>query len=227
MAYNISIVIIGTNKYRKFLPDLINDCLLKFIPKHNLEIFVFSDKIIEKSLYEKNETTDRFVTQIHLNHEEWPGITMKRFNLIKKLPQKDYYYYIDADSRICDEISEEILSDRVAVLHYALQGRGTPEEFNRHSTAYISRDVKFEYIHAAFQGGKLFKDDCKILDKMLDSDRRRNIIPLWHDESYWNKYLTLYPATLHLPRGYVSDEENINRKIAIIPKVNEEIRSTE
>ncbi len=44
----------------------------------------------------------------------------------------------------------------------------------------------------------------KVMREMIDEDfTKNNYIPIWNDESAWNKYLFLNPPTVYLTPSYV------------------------
>ena len=127
----------------------------------------------------------------------------------EKLKDYEYIYYLDADMRVVQKISDEILGNLTAAPHpgYVLDKKLIPPyEPNPESASYIHRlgqlveeepgKKRFYPFYAAggFQGGttKSFLKAMKETKKLIDKDFDKNYIPIWNDESAWNKYLWEY-----------------------------------
>lgn len=211
---NIGIIVIATNRYITFVPNLIESIHKYFLKNHNIEIFLFTDRTLEG------------VTIIPTTHREWPWMTLGRYHLIQQLksyPPKDYYYYIDADMLVTDTIGEEIFGKRVAAIHGKFKKK--PGNFDRNikSTAYVPINITSPYFCGGFQGGSNYINDAYNLAKNIDIDTSNNIIAEWHDESHWNRYLLDNPPDVILPYHYCSQKEK-NSKILIVKKDIKEIR---
>lgn len=141
---------------------------------------------------------------------EWPMPTLMRYHLFLKeedaLKDLDYLFYMDADMKVVEKVSDEILGDGLtAAPHpgYELQPKYIPPyEPNPQSTAYIPRlgrlieeggKKRFMPFYAAggFQGGKTkpFFKAMKVMRKNIDTDFNHGYTAIWNDESHWNKYL--------------------------------------
>lgn len=148
---------------------------------------------------------------------EWPMPTLMRYHLFlnqeEKLKEYDHILYLDADMRVVDKISDEVLSEGLlAAEHpmYSLRKEYIPPyEPNERSTAYIPRPgrvvdeggkprFKPYYYAGGFQGGKapLFIEAMKTMKKNIDKDFDNNYTAIWNDESHWNKYLSEYKDSL-------------------------------
>lgn len=148
---------------------------------------------------------------------EWPAPTLMRYHLFlnqeEKLKEYDHVLYLDADMRVVDKISDEVLSDGLlAAEHpmYSLRKEYVPPyEPNENSTAYIPRvgrivdengkkRFKPYYYAGGFQGGKasLFIDAMKVMKKNIDKDFDNNYVAIWNDESHWNRFLSEYKDPL-------------------------------
>ena len=144
---------------------------------------------------------------------EWPAPTLMRYHLFlneeEKLSKYDYIFYMDADMRVVDKISDEVLGESLtAAPHpgYAVTPRLIPPyEPNPESGAYIQRlgrvvdeggKPRFMPFYAAggFQGG-VSKDFIKAMKNMkasIDADFDKNYTAIWNDESHWNRFLWEY-----------------------------------
>lgn len=144
---------------------------------------------------------------------EWPIPTLMRYHLFlnkeEKLKNYEQIFYLDADMRVVQKVSDEILSDGLtAAPHpgYAVAPRMIPPyEPNNESEAYIQRlgflrdeggKKRFIPFYAAggFQGGnsKEFLKAMKVMKTKIDNDFNKNYTAIWNDESHWNRYLWEY-----------------------------------
>lgn len=148
---------------------------------------------------------------------EWPAPTLMRYHLFlneeKTLKGYDHVFYLDADMRVVEKISDEILCEGLTAAEhpmYSLRPNYIPPyEPNQDSTAYIHRlgkvidengkpRFKPYYCAGGFQGGRS-KDFIKAMKKMkknIDKDFDNNYVAIWNDESHWNKYLWDYKGEL-------------------------------
>lgn len=149
-------------------------------------------------------------TLIETEPMEWPIPTLMRYHLFlneeEKLKEYDYIFYLDADMRVVQKISDEVLGNGLTAAphpgYYLHKRMIPPYEPNSKSTAYIPRlghivqeegGKRFYPFYAAggFQGGKggKFIAAMKTMKKNIDKDFDRNYTAIWNDESHWNKYL--------------------------------------
>ena len=89
---------------------------------------------------------------------------------------------------------------------------------NPSSHAYIPFGSGKQYYAGGFNGGKSknFLTMAKTIATWRKSDQNKNIIPIWHDESYMNKYMFLNPPTLELDPSYCYPE---NWQLPFIPRL--------
>ena len=223
----IGLLIIATNKYISFLDDLISTADKYFLPDHNVEYFVFSD---HKSI---NAKSLRSVNLIYVDHKEWPWMTLGRYKIFSEncdvFDEFDYLFYCDADMRFCDNVSSEILGDRVATQHPGYYGsRGTPET-NPKSLACVHAFEIMQYFAGGFNGGS--KDEYLKMSKELsfniDQDFNNNIIAIWHDESHINRYFASNNPTVILDPGYCYGESlkpPFNPRLIALDKNHKDLR---
>jgi histo-blood group ABO system transferase len=218
----IGLLVIATNKYIEFLPNLLDSVNRNFLKNHSVEIFLFT-----------NHSNIDGVTVIPTEHKQWPWMTLGRYHLFQKLrdyPKKDYYYYIDVDMLVLGEVGEEIFGGRVATIHGKFKKRAGNYDRNPKSLAYISeeeipRDVIAPYYCGGFQGGSKFLDDADVLANRIDIDFKNGVIAAWHDESHWNRYLLDCSPDVVLPSIYCNLKHDEKAKIAVVKKDATEFRS--
>lgn len=155
---------------------------------------------------------------------EWPYPTLLRYNLFlqeeQKLKEYDYIFYCDVDMQFVNIVGDEILGEGLtAAQHpmYALKKQYYPPyEPNPQSASFINRPGKVItegdkqrfmplYYAGGFQGGKSaqFIQAMKDCRELIDKDLNKGYIPIWNDESVWNKYLSENPPEIVLSPAYI------------------------
>jgi len=187
----VGLMIIATNKYIEFMPELYESYKKYFFKNHSRKLFLFTDKEFKNAEI------------IKIEHEAWPNITLKRFEYICNTDfDIDYLYYLDADSLIVNNIGEEILGDMVGTLHQGYVNRGwKPFDQNQNSTAYVENG---DYYTGCFWGGKIdkIKTMSEILKNNINKDSEIGYVARWHDESHLNWYFNKYPPDKKLSPSY-------------------------
>ena len=226
MKSNILLLLIATDEYWKFVEPLIESAEKYFLTEHNVDFLVFTDKP-SKIINKENVYTSV------LYHTSWPYPTLKRYHTF--ISQKefilkyDYTFYLDVDMRIENKVGDEILSDGiVATIHAGYcesEPKRCPYERNSVSTAYMSGQDGKHYYAGGFNGGRTqdFVDMSETIIQYVDKDLSSGIIPVWHDESYLNKYLWVNEPSKKLDPSYCYPEElriPFERKIVAINKIN-------
>lgn len=145
----------------------------------------------------------------------WPAPTLMRYHLFlneeEKLKDYEYLFYMDADMRVVDKITDDILGPALTTAPhpgYAVSPKMVPPyEPDKDSTAYIfrlhqiiqegdkARLMPF-YAAGGFQGGtsQSFIEAMKVMKGRIDKDFNNNYVAIWNDESHWNKYLWEYQS---------------------------------
>jgi hypothetical protein len=191
----IGIIIIATGRYINFFDKLYTSIIDKFLDGHEKRVYLFTDS-----------TTRKYPDNVHVVPVErrgFPHDTLFRYNHFLKIndqviTETDAVYYMDVDSLIVNVVGDEILPSvdkpLIAVAHPGFYkiSLGTPET-RPISKAYIAKDEKREcYVAGGFQGGcsREFMMASKIVNEMIFDDYNRNVVPVWNDESSWNRYYT-------------------------------------
>lgn len=159
---------------------------------------------------------------------EWPMPTLLRYHTFLQqeelLQTYDYIFYCDVDMKFVNIVGDEILGEGLTAsvnpMYYLDKSMYPPYEPNPESTSYIARPgriiddptstsgKRFQplYYAGGFQGGKTkdFITAMKACKKMIDRDMTMlNYIPIWNDESPWNKYLFKNPPAVVLNPSYI------------------------
>lgn len=223
---NIGLLVIATGKYDIFIKPLLDSVRKFFLVNHKVTVYLFTDKTV---LEEGN------IKVIPQEHEGWPYATLHRYHVFNKhreiLSKMDYLYYCDVDMLFVDNVGEEVLGSRVAVLHpgYYQGNRGTYET-NPISTAYVPSYEGSHYFAGGFNGGSSeeFLNMSRVIERNIEQDKTRgNYIAVWHDESHLNKYLIQNTPTLILPPSYCYPESwdlPFDKRLIALDKNHREIR---
>ena len=151
------------------------------------------------------------IKKINIQHLPFPLSTLLRYDIfvqnVDVFKKYDYVFYLDADMKIVGEITKDILSDSVNVLHpgFYQQSRDCfPYEKNENSLAYVASEEGTDYYQGCFQGGRtdLFLNMCHELRDNIRKDLSNNIIAEWWDESHMNRYKINNPPTKILSPDY-------------------------
>lgn len=192
----IGVILIGTGKYHEFFYQLYDSFEEHFLPGHQKTYFYLTDS--------KEENLPYNVQKYYIPRQGFPQDTLYRFKYFLTIEKEilesnvECLYYTDIDMKAIKKIGDEILpSPQKPLIGTAHPGffqinLGTPET-RKESKAYIDPKEKRNcYIAGGFQGGltKHYLQASKIIDNLIDIDVNNNIIPVWNDESMWNRYYT-------------------------------------
>lgn len=187
----IGILVIGTRKYKHFFQNLYESFEKYVLINHEKTYFYFTDDLAQQ--------VPSNVKLFEAPAENWPLPTLFRYKymLIAKndLLDMDYLFYTDIDMLAINTIGEEILPKEYKLMATAHPGfykksLGTPEK-RQISRAYIgSHEQREYYICGGIQGGysKDYIKAMEIMNEMIQEDYSKNIIPIYHDESIWNRF---------------------------------------
>lgn len=192
----ILICFIGTGEYLEFLPQFYEKVMDNFCLDHHRDILVLTDGEIP-------EVPENVILK-HIEHKEWPYITLERFKVIldqKEVIEKyDWFVFMDADTIVNEKIEygeffdEE--KDYFGVHHPCHYLKWPPHDqqygsFDRtDSRARVGDDDDLSvYWQGCLWGGKVpqILDIIKELDTRIQLDLEEDVIALWHDESHLNK----------------------------------------
>jgi ribosomal protein L31 len=210
----IAICLIATNKYTDFFYRLEKEIFSHFLSTENVHIHLFTNKYISKKKISKNISIHKII------HEPWPLVTLKRFQYISSIEDSllnyDYIFYMDVDMKINSPIGNEILGSIISTKHPGYvdsEKTEFPVCKDSNSTAYIKDTSQLKnYFAGGFFGGesKEFLKLSSTLEKNIQTDINNKCIPIWHDESHLNFYLSETRPTKILDEHYCFDENNLN-----------------
>ena len=227
--YKVGLVFVCINQpYWQYAQPVIEGAKNLFLPGHDTEIMMWSDM----PSYPEAKDVNYGITVFPTESVQWPYPTLMRWHLFlqqKEYLQKfDYVFYIDLDMRIVNVVGDEILGDGLTGAQhpmYAVRKElWPPYEPNPNSAAYIPRpgrliqdgnSQRFQplYYAGGVQGGRTkdFIEAMEVMTKMIDSDMDQGYIPIWNDETVWNKYLFDHPPAVVLDPSYVYPDSMIEQ----------------
>jgi len=225
----ISINIIATGNYARFIEPLVNSAEKFFFTGMDKTYIVYSNREIE--------CPDNIILK-KIEHEEWPFPTLKRFHYFtlakKEILESDYSFYIDADSLFTNpfEIHVSQGNETIATVHPGYKGGpGTPER-NTSSLAYIGHHEMNTYFCGGFFGASSeeFIKMSEEISENIDKDLSNGIIAIWHDESHINKYFLKNRPSIILDHTLTESEGNfykgeMKQKIIFLDKEHKDIRN--
>lgn len=222
----IAICNIATGKYDKYVLPLHVDMHNNFLRGHELGFFLFTDSDKFGSLTASGD----MLYVYPIEHKAWPYATLLRYHhmLLAKtvLLTYDYMIYVDADYRVFGTAPEsDIFVDGLfAVRHlHELTGNhlneahhlfGSPDT-NPASKACINvNESMVAYVCGGCQGGRTadYLKACEVMKEWIDIDLSKGVMPKWHDESMWNRYIVSNPPAKFLSQSYIFPEECLDKK---------------
>jgi histo-blood group ABO system transferase len=184
--------VIATNKYTFFLNGLITSAEQNFLPGVEKTYIIHTNVPLDI----QGDLVGKVIVN-HIEHESWPGPTIKRFHYFlmqeDAIASSDYCFYVDVDSLFVREISGSDvlpLNGMAGTLHTSFYGNGGTPERNPASRACIPHGSDNKYFFGGFFGGdsESFIETCKELRASIDEDFSNDIVAVWHDESHLNRF---------------------------------------
>lgn len=232
----VNLLVIASNKYTRFLKPLLDSADKYFLDDCEVNYCIFTDKEEEVS-----QDLNRPCHIFHVDHGEWPRMTLYRFHFftlyMSEMPECDYFAYIDADTLFKAPITSEVLGDRVPVQHCGFVGKRGPYETNPKSKAYVGLREGKQYYGGGFWifSSSEFVRLSRFAVEAIDTDKENGIVPIWHDESVLNRFLIYSPPTKVLDPGHHYPESRIDYykkiwgrdyqcKILLLDKNHNEVR---
>lgn len=236
----IAFIYLCTGSYVKFFERFYTSVTEKFMPGTDKRFFVLTDRVDEVNPHENVEV-------VKVDKESRVNTFLHRYSLYASLKNRiaykfDYVFSCNANMRVDSVITpSEVLPDAdigqnmVCVSHLQFKEAFSDDkcmlalqyntERNPESNAYIAT-IPYNYCFAgALTGGvpHAFFDMCFVIDKWQKEDSEKGITPIWHDESYFNKYRLLFAQKFRiLPISFGMPEleygMNIGRKMTILEK---------
>jgi hypothetical protein len=230
---NVGIVYLCTGKYEMFFDDFYQSFSKRFLPGANKIFFVFTDSDRLNIKYANNHDIRFF----RIEHKGWPmGTLLRNRYFHQNFDQFEglgYLFFCNANL-VCKE--NVYLNELGLVSQNSLCGVQHPFYFHKQPSEFIVEKTKAcnafftaeeverlkHYFQGCFYGGKLnaFREMVSTIYHWTEEDLKNNVIPVWFDESYLNRYFFLNPP-FPLHSGYAYPGNAIipfPRKIIMLDK---------
>lgn len=212
----MAILIICIGNYRIFLREFILSNNAMFFPDIEKKYHIVTD---DPAILSKIDLPKNIEITLHLtSRTKWPGPTIYRFQffqeILKSLINIDNAFFFNINCRFvrCINDLNWLEHDLVSCIHpgFYQKPRATFTYENRpESAAYINPQDGQHYYAGGIQGGRTnsLLEAYIACEEMRIADEAKGIMAVWHDESYWNKYLLttesykLHPGFLY-PEGW-------------------------
>lgn len=231
----IGLLLISTGKYRQFVQPLLEGVKKYFFVNHQIQVNLFTD------------CSDEFIGDERVKIKKhpipsykFPYATLYRYQIFctQTYNDCDYLAYLDVDMAIVDYIDDSILGNIVAVRHPGFDKKGGGSwETNEKSMAYTYPENRIAYYAGGFNLGKR-EYYYRLMQRMkvdIEEDEKNGIMPIWQDESVWNRHLSETKAFKELDSSYCCVEQmhlrklwgidGLSPKIIALEKNHEQIRS--
>ncbi len=229
----LTFVIIGTQKYSRYAVDLIESIFRS--QQSYFEIFLFSDvcDLSKQSLY----------SEIHfevVHHDKWPAMTMQRFKFILSISNQvstSHVIYVDADALVLEDLGEVLNAEVMTFVQHPGFWRETQPaepsgtwENRSELTCYVPIELQRSYVCGGVWFGptQAVVKMSEIIVQMMDRDFQRNLLAIWHDESYVNWFFSnMRSLSIDPSYAYVDTYNhlhNLTPKIKVLDKPENWVR---
>lgn len=205
----IGILCIATGNYKSLVQKMIDGVEKYFLVNHEREIYLFTDE-------EREYKSELKIIQTIIPGYKWPDATMLRYQIFtSKTYECDYLVYSDIDMGFVAPIGDEFLGDIIAVRHpgFFTQPCNSWEK-NKDSKCYIPIYNRIKYFCGGIQGGRthVYYIAMELMKCWIKSDNENGIIPIYHDETAWNAFLSMCNLFKEHDCSYCMPEAMFKRK---------------
>lgn len=193
--YKLCILYVGIGKYIALWDDFYNTCEQYFCPDIPKEYYIVTDCC--------RKMPDN-VTVVHQDDLGWPGNVVFRYLFFLRIKEQlrkfDYVFFFNGNTRFRRMINKEEFfptEDEGGLISLTwkdgMEDADTDYAFERResSAAFIPYGVKNLYLQSGITGGAV-EFYIELLEKCHDmtmADICNGIVPRYHDESIYNKYM--------------------------------------
>jgi histo-blood group ABO system transferase len=199
---SVGIIVLATGRYRRFLPQLVESAETHVSGLERIFALVDDDRSVGLG---------PLVTTLHWDHAPWPLPTLLRYEAITRHSQAmtgvDCLLYVDVDMRFVAPFELPPLDGLFAVQHPGcidLPSDQLPFERDPLSRAFVPSGTGDRYVCGGIQGGETrrYLTACAEMARWIDDERASGRVPIWHDESIWNRWCIEDPPELVLSANY-------------------------
>jgi len=203
----VGLIVIATGRYRRFLPQLVQSAEANVVGLE--QIFALVDDAPSPDLSTR-------VTTLPCDHSPWPLPTLLRYESITRHSQVmhgvDCLVYVDVDMRFVAPFRLAPLNGLFAVQHPGcldLPCDQLPFERDPLSRAFVPFGSGERYVCGGVQGGEVrtYLGACAEMARWIDDERAVGRMPIWHDESIWNRWCIEHPPEVVLSADYCWPED--------------------
>lgn len=208
----VGILLISTGQYKQFVRPLIESLDKHFLKTRKLIIYLFTD---EELLFIEHYNRISIKQKIIPSYR-FPYATLYRYHIIlsRTVDNCSHFFYMDVDMKVVADVGDEILSNGLlAVRHPGFDKvAGGSWEIRPQSACFTIK--RRSYYAGGFQGGetRIYYKAMQKMAAMINQDEDNNIMPVWHDESCWNCYLSKINTFKELDSSYCMVEQMELRK---------------
>lgn len=208
-----TMVLMATGTYQRFIPPLVESAQTYL--RGLKEVVVLADQRppvggLEWGLW---------------GHFDWPLSTLSKFRAVTShsslLTNAESILLIDADMLFVGEVQMPPATGTLATLHPYYVGAPRADlcyEDNATSIFAVASSEGEHYFCGGVLGGDTssFLMAAESMAKDIDSELKQHRIPIWHDESVWNRYcIDKPPATIWGPE-YCTPEKHAGQTSRIL-----------
>ena len=203
---SVGLVVLATGRYIEFVPPL-----LRSAQQHVAGLrraYVLTDST-------PPAVSDMEVVRLPWGQTPWPYSTLLRYRAITayadRLRDVDVLLHLDADMSFVGPVDLTSTEGVFAVQHPGLVA-ASPAEFpyerRPESRACVPVGEGRVYVAGGVQGGSTarYLEACRTMADWLQTDLDAGLVPLWHDESMWNRYCISHPPAVVLPVDYCTPD---------------------
>lgn len=194
--------LIATNKYVSFLPEMTKSVYTHFFPKTQRHVVIYTNMPNPENyvkVEDPNAGTIMF-HYVHIDHEAWPLITLKRFHRFSNCPlDVSHSFYCDVDAFFTKTLTTDMLNNSIyGTVHPGYTGGKGTVCSNPNSTSCIPAGENTVYFCGGFFGGEhtLFMKMAHELRDRIQRDLNNGVMADWHDESHLNWYFWKNPPSV-------------------------------
>lgn len=217
----ILVTYIATGKYFRYADNFLKQIGYMF-PDRKKVVNLITDQ------HNIPECTDPNVSvfKTYITHYPWPIVTLFKFrhmlDAIHAAEELGYEveYVVNLDATVIPNrvITEDelLFKDKLAVFNNWLFGKVSRPEIDDafwcdwdHSRAWRdSRKIQYQAFPGFFCGPRdITVKCCEDIEVMIEADLKDYIIPYFHDESYYNKWLDNNPQYINLINNQVYEDD--------------------
>lgn len=155
------------------------------------------------------------MTWLPWGHFAWPYPTLLRYRAMsaysRTLLAYDVVFFIDVDMLFVGSVDLTAVSGHFAVAHPGyvdVEPDDLPYERRSESAAFVPVGEGTQYFCGGVQGGssEAYVAAVSAMADRVDADLAHDLVPVWHDESVWNRWCLDNPPCQVFSSDYCTPE---------------------